>query len=341
MLVPISSLALFFTIIFSLQLSTTCLAESSTVIAWKKLYKRPSAIPQPEYNKSTPERIQLGKMLFFDPRLSGSNWISCATCHNPGLSWGDGLAKGFGHGMKQLSRRTPTLLNLAWGELMFWDGRASSLEEQALGPLQNENEMNAPHADMQKKLTVQQYYKPYFDKAYPSEGMNEDTLTKAIATFERSIISSASPFDRWINGTQNAISKEAKHGFEIFNGKGKCSSCHTGWRFTDDGFHDIGIADSDIGRGSILPDIPALKFAFKTPTLRNIDHRAPYMHNGSEFDLDDVIDLYNRGGRVRRETVAEQIRPLELNQNEKDDLISFLKTLTSKDKEIAAPMLPR
>ncbi|MBC7660629.1 MAG: c-type cytochrome [Chitinophagaceae bacterium] len=308
---------------------------------YKDLYKRPTQIPYPSSNTYSDARMILGRTLFFDPRLSGSNWISCATCHNPAFSWGDGLAKGIGDGMKDLSRRTPTILNLAWGELMFWDGRAESLEAQALGPVASTGEMNLPIDQLLAKISKIQGYKTLFKGAYPEEGITKDTISKAIATFERSVVSGKAPFDRWIEGDETAISEKAKHGFTLFNEKASCSQCHSGWRFTDEGFYDIGLAGDDKGRGKILGDIETLQYAFKTPTLRNVDHRAPYMHNGSETSLTKVVDFYNKGGDVTRGSKSEHVKPLLLSDDEKDALIAFLKTLTSIDAATPVTMLPR
>ncbi len=201
-------------------------------------YVRPTEIPFPKSNQYTPARELLGRTLFFDPRLSGSKFISCATCHNPGFSWGDGLPLAIGHGMKQLGRRTPTILNLAWAELLFWDGRAESLEEQALGPIAAPGEMNQPLDKMIATVSSIRGYKPLFESAYPGEPANEKTVARAIATFERSVVSGQAPFDKWIAGDESAISEKAKHGFDLFNTKAACATCHSGWAFTDGGFHD-------------------------------------------------------------------------------------------------------
>ncbi|HYX31977.1 MAG TPA: cytochrome c peroxidase [Oligoflexus sp.] len=309
--------------------------------ATRNLYKRPASLPFPADNAYSPARESLGKTLFFDPRLSGSNWISCATCHNPGLAWGDGLPKGLGEGMKPLDRRTPTLLNLAWGEIMLWDGRADSLEAQALMPLTSTAEMNMPQDKLVAKLRSIPGYPALFEKAYPGEGLTATTLAKALATYERTIVSGMAPFDRWIQGDDKAISTSAARGFMLFNGKALCARCHSGWRFTDDSFHDIGLADGDRGRGAILPGIEVLQHAFKTPGLRNIDRRAPYMHDGSEATLEQVIEFYNRGGQARRPNQAEDVRPLGLTDQDKADLLAFLKTLTSIDKPVQLPALPQ
>lgn len=308
--------------------------------AAKAAYARPASVPCPEDNAITPARIQLGKALFFDPRLSGSNAISCASCHNPAFSWGDGLPKGVGHGSKQVGRRTPTILNTAYAELLFWDGRASSLEEQALGPIAAAGEMNLPHDEMVKKLAALTGYLPLVEAAYPGQAFSPDIVAKAIATYERTIISGTAPFDEWIQGKENAISDSAKRGFDLFNTKANCFQCHSGWNFTDNGFHDIGVPGNDLGRGKILTDIDSVQFAFKTPTLRNVDHRAPYMHDGTEKTLEEVMNFYNIGGKTKRASLAHEIQPLGLNSTEIDDLCNFLHSLTSKDKPVEIPVLP-
>lgn len=330
-----------FVVALALSSSFTVAAEGAASKTYMPAYSRPSDIPYPKDNEYSKAREELGRALFFDPRLSGSDWISCATCHNPAFSWGDGLPKGIGAGMKGLGRRSPTILNLAWGELMFWDGRAATLEEQALGPIASEGEMNLPHEKLIAKLVAVESYKPLFDKAYPGEGITKATLAKAIATFERTVVSGEAPFDRWIKGDEKALSDSAKRGFVLFNEKALCSQCHSGWRFTDDSFHDIGVAGDDVGRGKIMPDIDVLQFAFKTPTLRNVDHRAPYMHDGSERTLVDVINFYDQGGQVKRPGISEHVKTLGLTPGEKGDLLAFLRTLTSQDRPVAAPMLPR
>jgi cytochrome c peroxidase len=304
-------------------------------------YQRPAALPFPADNTHTVEREELGKALFFDPRLSGSEWISCASCHNPALSWGDGLPRAIGHGMKVLGRRTPTILNLAWADSLFWDGRAGSLEEQALGPIQAEGEMNLPLDQMVGKLAAIPGYREMFAKAYPGEGVTKETIAKAIATFERTAVSAQAPFDKWVAGDAAAISESAKRGFVVFNEQARCSQCHSGWRFTDDSFHDIGVVTDDAGRGALLKDIPVMQSAFKTPTLRNADGRQPYMHNGSVATLEDVVELYNRGGLAKRASLSPEIRPLNLSAEQKQDLVAFLKTLTSRDAPVVVPVLPR
>lgn len=315
--------------------------ESSSYRRYFNDYTRPKSIAFPTDNAYTPERELLGKTLFFDPRLSGSNWISCATCHNPALSWGDGLPRAIGHGMQVLGRRTPTILNLAWSPALFWDGRAGSLEEQALGPIAAPGEMNMPLDKMVGKISSVPGYRSMFDKAYPAENIDAKTIAKAIANFERTVVSGKSPFDRWVDGDESAVSAEAKRGFSLFNGKANCAKCHSGWRFTDDSFHDIGVPGSDPGRGKLFQTISTMQNAFKTPSLRNVDRRAPYMHDGSVPTLEEVVELYQSGGRVKRQSLSAEIKPLNLTDQEKSDLVAFLKTLSSADRPVEIPTLPR
>jgi len=322
---------------WSQQAPATATPSLSTL---KAKYKRPSDIPFPKNNAYTPARELLGRTLFFDPRLSGSNFMSCATCHNPSLGWSDGLQRGLGHEMKQLGRRTPTILNLAWAELLFWDGRAANLEEQAAGPMQSPAEMNGTMNEIVDKIQRLPGYRKMFDAAYPGEGVTPATITKAIATFERTVVSSVAPFDYWIAGHEDAISESAKRGFAVFNGKGNCAVCHAGWTFTDGGFHDVGLPSTDIGRGKLTPAVATMKHAFKTPTLRNIEQRAPYMHDGSVTTLQQVVNFYDEGGAVRP-SKSKNIKPLTLSAADKADLVAFLQTLTSSDPLPAIPVLPR
>src|SRR3954449_3312314 len=209
--------------------------------ALKALYRRPSTIPFPKENPYTPEKAALGKKLYFDTRLSVTSAQLCASCHNPGFGWGDGLAVGVGHGMEKLGRRSPTIVKAAGGAIFMWAGRLATLEQQALGPIQSPGEMNMPIDQLMDRLASIAEYKPLFAAAFPTEGMTSKTLVKAIATYERTVVSERAPFDAWIEGNEQAISEQAKRGFVVFNGKAQCSACHEGWNFTNDGFQDIGL----------------------------------------------------------------------------------------------------
>ena len=318
----------------------TAIAEKvKTRADWKAEYVRPSTVPYPEDNPYTGEKENLGKKLFFDPRLSGSDYISCASCHNPSFSWGDGLPTGFGHGMTRLGRRTPTILNVAWAELLMWDGRFESLEEQAFGPMGADVEMNQDLETIVEELGVIPGYRTLFSVAFPGEGLTLDNIAKAIATYERTVVSGLAPFDHWIAGDEEAISEAAKRGFDLFNGKASCVACHASWNLTDDSFHDIGLEGDDPGRGKQLPNIVMMQQAFKTPTLRNVAQRAPYMHDGSLPNLEAVIRHYDDGG-IKRPSLSDEMKPLDLSKAEQMDLVAFMLTLTGDDRPVSLPRLP-
>ena len=193
---------------------------------------------------------------------------------------------------------------------------------------------------MVRRLGAISEYAPLFAAAYPGESIGTATVAKAIATFERTVVSGTAPFDRLVAGDKDAVSESAKHGFVIFNTTGHCATCHSGWRFSDDSFHDIGVKSADLGRGKLMP-IAALQYAFKTPTLRNIDRRGPYMHDGCEPSLESVVELYDLGGREKRPSLSPEIHPLGLSAQDKNDLIAFLHSLTSTDAPTTVPELPR
>jgi cytochrome c peroxidase len=308
--------------------------------AMKAEYRRPALIPFPKQDPYTAEKASLGKKLYFDTRLSVTSAQSCASCHSPGFGWGDGLPVGVGYGMAKLGRRSPTIVNAAWGAVFMWDGRLADLEEQALGPITSPGEMNMPIEQLMARLQSIAEYKPLFAAAFPNEAMSAKTLAEAIATFERTVVSERAPFDLWIEGNEKAISEEAKRGFALFNTKAQCSSCHEGWSFTNEGFQDIGLPSEDVGRGKFLPDVVKMQHAFKTPGLREIARRGPYMHDGSIATLEQVVDHYDAGG-IDRPSRSDLMKPLGLTAQEKADLVVFLKTLTSDLDPTTVPAIPR
>jgi cytochrome c peroxidase len=303
-------------------------------------YRRPQVIPFPKDNPYTVEKANLGKKLFFDTRLSAANLLSCGTCHNPAYGFGDGQPTGVGHGMKALARRSPSIINAAYGLIFMWDGRAGSLEEQALGPIRADVEMNLPVDQLLQRLKNIPEYGPLFEAAFPKQGIAPETIAKSIATYERTVVSGRAPFDEWIEGNEKAIPEEAKRGFFTFNTKGKCSSCHSGWNFTDDSFHDIGLASEDIGRGKFLTGVVKMEHAFKTPGLREITRRGPYMHDGSTATLEAVVEHYVKGG-IERPSRSELMTPVALSAQEQSELVAFMKTLTSSVDPTSLPVLPR
>ena len=296
--------------------------------AWREAFARPAAIPFPERNPPTPEKLALGRTLFFDATLSRSRTISCATCHNPSLGWGDGRARAVGEAGSEMPLRSPTLLNLAWQEPLGWTGRFPDLESVPFVPITAPLLMDLPEAELIARLAGAPAYRAAFAAAFPDGRAGRGAVEDALAVYMRSIVSADAPFDRWRDGDEAAVSASAKAGFALFNGRARCAECHAGFAFTDGSFHDVGVGQGDdVGRGRAFPGSPGLRYAFKTPTLRNVAERAPYLHDGSAPTLRAVIDLYDRGG-IDRPSRSPEIRPLGLTETEKADLLAFLDTLT-------------
>lgn len=314
--------------------------EGLPVEAYKDRYKRRTEFHVPIDNPSTPAKIELGKILFFDPRLSGNNAMSCATCHNPALSWSDGQAKAIGNGGKILNRRTPSLMNVAFASRLMWDSEFDSLEAQALAPIRKKTEMNQDLKKLEAEIKAIEGYKPYFDAAFPDEGISSKTIAKALAVFQRTIMSGVSPWEKFLKGDDNAMSLDARLGLVIFNGKARCNSCHMDWTLSDYASYDLGMKSMDKGRGLILKD-PFEEHKFKTPPLLEIAQRAPYMHDGSLPDLESVIDFYDRGGDVDRKFKSKDMRVLNLSPLEKAQLLAYMKALTSVPQKFASPPLPQ
>ena len=259
-------------------------------------YRRPSEIPFPASNPYTPEKAALGKALFFEPRLSGAENMTCASCHNPSFGWEARNKTAVGAQNTRLPRHAPTILDTAWVQSFFWDGRAPTAEAQARSPIQNPAEMNLPLDEAAARLKAIPGYSERFQRIFPDAGVTPDTIVAALATYERTVVSGYAPFDAWIDGDETAIPEAAKRGFVIFTTKGQCAACHRGWNFTDNGFHDTGINGTDIGRARLEPDNPLARFAFKTPSLRDTAQRSPYMHSGQFATLEDVVAHYVEGG---------------------------------------------
>lgn len=328
--------------LFGLPYAWTVRAEGpATPAQVRASYRRPASIPFPTSNPYSKAKSSLGEMLFFDPMLSGSRTRSCASCHNPSLSWGDGLAHAVGEDPNGMALRSPTLIDVAFTEPLGWDGKFRDLESVAFGPITNLANMNLPEPELIARLSATAGYVDAFARAFGDGAITRPRIELALATYERTIVAGEAPFDRWIMGDNAAIGAAARRGFQIFNGKARCSQCHSGPSFTDGSFQDIGTAkDDDIGRGVFFPKSEKLRYAFKTPTLRDVARRAPYMHDGSVPTLQAVIDLYDKGG-VDRPSRSPLIKPLSLTADEKADLIAFLQTLTASSPTARVPILPR
>jgi cytochrome c peroxidase len=308
-------------------------------------WKLPDAAPYPADNVPTPERVELGKQLFFDPRLSRDGNMSCASCHNPSLGWADGLPTARGANAKALPRATPSVLNVAFNSIQMWDGRFTSLEEQALGPIQAELEMSKDMDILISWLNQSKAYREAFAKAYPRQKIDKQAVAMAIAAFERSIVSNNSPFDRWIKGDASAMNAAEIRGFQVFldPAKGNCAVCHQAPNFTDNGFHNIGLTSfadpaPDMGRYAQKP-VKLMQGAFKTPPLRNVAMTPPYFHDGSAKNLEAVIETYVLGGEVKT-NLSPNMKPLTLTARDKRDLIAFLQALTTEPLSITLPVLP-
>ena len=310
--------------------------------AWRLDYVRPATIPFPETNPYSPAKAELGRKLFFDPILSGDGSRACVTCHRADLAWADGRARASTRMGGDMALHTPTLLNVAWQDgPLGWDGKFPVLEKVARAPISAPGNMNLKMPDAVSRLSADESYREGFAAAFGDPAVSEDRLEAALATYQRLIVAGKAPFDRWIEGDEGAISEAAKRGFDVFNGKGGCAGCHSGWSFTDNSFHDIGTATgNDLGRGRLMPRSVALQYAFKTPTLREIDQRTAYMHDGSLPTLSAVIDHYDKGG-IDRPSRSRQIKPLSLSAREKADLLAFLATLsTESDRDETAAVFP-
>jgi cytochrome c peroxidase len=293
-------------------------------------------LPEPP----TPARVRLGRWLYNDTRLSADGTISCATCHASGHGFSQPTPVSTGIRGQRGTRKSPTFVNAAWrlAPAFFWDGRAATLEAQALGPIANPLEMgNTPEA-MVKTLSEVRGYAPYFTEAFGSQAISAERVAKAIADYERTCMSGDSAWDRWRRRRDEAaVSAEVKQGHELFFGKAACNQCHLGQNFTDDRFHNLGVGwDSaartfrDVGRYGVTK-ADADRGAFKTPTLRDVAKHAPYMHDGSMPTLRDVVEHYRKGGTPNPH-LDPKIARLPLTDADVSALVAFMEALTGGQK---------
>jgi len=297
-------------------------------------WRLPDIAPSPETNQLDLKKAEIGKRLFFDPRLSGNGNMSCASCHDPEKGWSDGLATAKGHQGKTLPRATPTIINVGFNKILMWDGRAKSLEDQALGPIVNPDEMHNTLPNLIKTLKGIPGYVEQFRQAYYGLPISTLTVRKSIAMYQRLVVANKSKFDRWLSGDLNAMNEQELLGLDVFTSedKGNCARCHRPPNFTDNGFHNIGLKsfadpNPDLGRNKIVR-VDMTKGAFKTPSLRNVSLTAPYFHDGSAKTLHDVIRHYQSGGLIKS-NLSPNMKVLNINQKERDALVAFLNALTS------------
>lgn len=295
-------------------------------------------VPVPESNPLTPEKVALGRRLFFDPGLSADRSLSCASCHRPELAFADSVPVSPGLDGRMGSRNTPSILNVGYAGAFFWDGRVTSLEDQVVLPIQDPDEMGMELDEAVVRLEADPTYREAFRAAFGA-GPSSERLARALASYIRMLRSGDSDVDRYRAGSLEALSETAGEGFRLFVGKARCATCHVGPTFSDDRFHNTGVAwkangegaegqFSDPGRFSVTGDSVDLG-AFKTPTLRNVVLTAPYMHDGSIETLEQVVEFYDAGGRANPHLDSE-IRPLGLTEEERASLVAFLRALTGR-----------
>lgn len=302
-------------------------------------------LPEVEHPKDNPyskEKAELGRKLFFDPRLSGSKQFACVSCHNPELGWTDGITASFGHDRQENPRNSMPIMNSAFRTHMFWDGRGTTLEDQVTGPLFATNEMHAEPEEVVKSVSAVKAYRESFKQIFNTDEIEIQHIAKAIACFERTIVGGRSKFDSFMKGKPDALSDSAIRGLHLFRTKARCINCHSGPNFTDEGFHNNGLhgygrKHQDLGRYEVTKKAEDVgKFA--TPSLRNVERTEPYMHHGL-FEIDAVLTMYNAGGFHPKPTPAQKddplfpktsplLKPLNLSKQEIADLQAFLFSLT-------------
>lgn len=324
-------------------------------IVWKELGIVPES-PLKPYFDSLKHLIALGNTLFFDARLSGSNQISCASCHVPDLSWTDGRERSVGHDQQENKRNSPTLLNVWYYSSLFWDGRSHSLEDQAFSPINSEIEMHSDMHDVMTKLRRIAEYKPMFDSAFGSPDITPDRLTEALAVFQRTIVSRKADFDDFLKGNKSALSNNALRGLHLFRTKARCMNCHNGPLLTDDQFHNIGLTYykrkyEDLGRYNFTKK-PEDVGKFRTPSLRDVIRTRPWMHNGLFDNIDGILNMYNAGMPQPKPKEGEEADPmypktdpllkkLNLTTQERNDIVAFLNAITSQPLKSRMPVMPK
>ena len=303
----------------------------------------PTVVPIPSSNLNYTAKIELGKQLYFDGRLSKNNAISCAFCHNPGTGFADPRQTSIGVGGGVGGRQSPTVYNTGLNHVQFWDGRARSLEEQAIGPIHNPVEMAETHEHVVAKLGKIKGYQQQFRAVFGTD-VNLQGIAEAIAAYERTVLSTNSAFDKYVLGAQKAMDEAAVRGLALFKGKARCILCHNGPNFTDNQFHNLGVPQvgpmkEDLGRFAVSR-AEKDRGAFKTPTLRSITETAPYMHDGAFKTLEEVVEFMDQGGGSNP-NLSPLVKPLNLTAEEKSDLVAFLKALAGEPIPFSMPQLAK
>ncbi len=330
-------------------------AETHPSVDPEPLAALPETPPFPEHNPHSEAKEELGKQLFFDPRLSRSEQVACASCHDPDLNWADGRRHAFGHNRRQGERNTPSVGNSAWSEHFFWDGRAATLEQQARASLTNPVEMNSDPAAMADRIQALGGYRKQFEAVFSDPEVTPGRIVKAISTYVRTITSRSSDFDDFMRGDRDAMNRNEIKGLHLFRTRAGCMNCHHGKTFSDNDFHNIGLhyfgrKHEDLGRYRVTGD-PEDVGAFKTPGLRDVVHTGPWMHNGIFPTLRGILNMYNHGG-ARPEPrpafeddplfpeTSDLLEPLELTDPELRQIEAFLHSISRRARHIDAAALP-
>jgi cytochrome c peroxidase len=290
--------------------------------------------PVPADNPLTEAKVQLGRRLFFDPILSADSSVSCASCHDPAHGFSGPNRFAVGVRGRQGTRNAPSLLNRAYGKAFFWDGRETTLEAQALRPIESSTEMGATVPEAVQRLRADKQYPAQFRAVFP-DGVTAENLAKALASFERVLLAGDSRVDRFRAGNLRVLSDRERHGLWLFESRGHCWRCHSGANFTDEAFHNTGVSwgkqPVDLGRYAVTK-LDADRGRFKTPSLRGLTATDPYMHDGSLATLEDVVEFYNGGGN-KNPNLDPLIEPLGLSKADVQDLAAFLKALSHRAQE--------
>lgn len=323
-------------------------------VQWKELGIVPESPLEP-FLDSFKNQINLGRMLFFDPRLSGSNQISCASCHVPDLSWADGREKSVGHDQQANKRNSPTILNVWFYKRLFWDGRSNSLQDQAFSPINSEIEMHSDMSEVTTKIRRIKGYPALFDSAFGSPAINPETITEALAVFQKTIVSRKAAFDDFLAGDKTAMSDGALRGLNLFRTKARCMNCHNGPLLSDNDFHNVGLTyyggqNEDLGLYNFTKRAADVG-KFKTPSLRDVIRTRPWMHNGLFDNIDSVINMFSAGmpqPKPKPEQLTDTLFPktdklikkLDLTKEEKKDIVEFLNAITAEPNKMRMPKLP-
>lgn len=326
---------------WGIALSLTVPARSADIASMRAAYERSPAQPL-----GNTQLVDLGRLLFWDPRISASGKTACADCHFPHLGWSVTDPRSRGDSGRMSTRRSQPLIGVGhWNGPFGWDGRNPTLEAQAknsilTGSMSMQGTDSPVKADViEQRIRNITRYREIFERVLPADGISIDTIARAIAAYERTMEPGPAPFDRWVAGEESAISEAAKQGFVLFNTKANCFACHSTWRFTDDRFHDIGTSTTDRGRGAVVKDELDMQFAFKTPTLRSVALRPPYMHNASRLTLEETVRHYEKGG-IDRPSRSPEMFAIQLTDTERLSLVAFMETLSGMPEGEPRPDLP-